>query len=210
VAVGTVGDGLRSYLAWPGGLVVPTVAGSRSTDLLSGLGPGPLVAGDRLGAGPRTGTLRDHLAGPPPGDRIRLRVLPGPHPDWFPADVLPGLAAQPLAVDPSSDRVGLRLTPARRVPRATGELDSQGMVTGAVQVPPDGHPVVLGPDHATLGGYPVVAVVIAADRWKLGQCRPGDRVWLVPVSFDEAADALAATRRLLHTAAVGRYPVVAG
>ncbi|HVX23013.1 MAG TPA: 5-oxoprolinase/urea amidolyase family protein [Acidimicrobiales bacterium] len=210
VAVGPVRDGVRSYLGWAGGLAVPPVAGSRSTDLLSGLGPGPLVAGDRVGAGPPAGALRDHLAGWPPGDRTTLRVLPGPHPEWFPDDALAVLAADPLVVGDDSDRVGLRLAPSRPVPRLAGELDSQGMVTGAVQVPPDGHPVVLGPDHATLGGYPVVAVVIDADRWKLGQCRPGDRVRLLPVSVDEAAAARAATRRLLDTAVVGRYPVVAG
>jgi len=210
VSIGAVGDALRSYVAWAGGLVVPTVAGSRSTDRLSGVGPGPLIVGDRIGAGPAAGSLHDHLAGPRPADHTTFRVLPGPHPEWFPADVLDMLAAADLVVGDASDRVGLRLRPSRPVQRRSGELDSQGMVTGAVQVPPDGHPVVLGPDHATLGGYPVAAVVIGADRWKLGQCRPGDRVRLLPVSEAAAADARAAASRLLDTAPVGCYPVVAG
>ena len=84
------------------------------------------------------------------------------------------------------------------------------MVTGAVQVPPDGDPVVLGPDHATLGGYPVLAVVIRADRATLGQCRPGDRVELVPVSMDDADRAGRDLDRALAGAVVGHYPVLPG
>lgn len=210
VEVRLVRDGLRSYLAWAGGLVVPAAVGSRSTDQLTGIGVGPLLPGDRLGVGPATGSLRDHLAADPPGDHSVLRVLGGPHPEWFPATALDDLAAEPLVVDGSSDRVGLRLVPAAPIRRKAGELDSQGMVTGAVQVPPDGRPVVLGPDHATLGGYPVVAVVITADLWKVGQCRPGDRVRLVPVTGDDAAAALADFRRVLSSGPIGRYPVVAG
>jgi allophanate hydrolase subunit 2 len=84
------------------------------------------------------------------------------------------------------------------------------MVTGAVQVPPAGEPIVLGPDHATLGGYPVAAVVIAADHGLLGQCGPGTAVRLVPVGFDEAEVAFAARRRLVAGAVEGHYPLAAG
>jgi allophanate hydrolase subunit 2 len=91
-----------------------------------------------------------------------------------------------------------------------GELDSQPMVRGAVQVPPGGEPIVLGPDHATLGGYPVQAVVIAADHGLLGQCGPGTAVRFVPVSPEEAQEALRARRRLLAGAVVGHYPLAAG
>jgi KipI family sensor histidine kinase inhibitor len=214
IAVGRLRTGLRSYLAWAGGLVVPDVLGSRSTDRLASLGPGRLQAGDRLGAGPATGRLADHLEPDGSadhdrdGDEVALRVLPGPHPDRFPSAVLDDLAATPMTVDGASDRIGLRLDgPVRRGP---GELASLGMVTGAVQVPPDGRPVVLGPDHATLGGYPVAAVVITADHWKLGQCRPGDRVRFVPVTTAEAAAARAALDRSMASAVVGRYPTEAG
>ncbi len=218
VAVGRLRTGLRAYLAWAGGLVVPDVLGSRSTDRLTSLGPGRLQAGDRLGAGPATGRLADRL-GPDGavdrdgdrggrGDVVSLRVLPGPHPDRFPSTVLDDLATTPMTVDGASDRIGLRLD--GRVRRAPGELASLGMVTGAVQVPPDGRPVVLGPDHATLGGYPVVAVVITADRWKLGQCRPGDRVRFVPVTAAEAVAARVALDRSMAAAVVGRYPTEAG
>ena len=88
-----------------------------------------------------------------------------------------------------------------------GGLDSQGVVTGAVQVPPDGDPVVLMPDHATLGGYPVLAVVVAADHGLLGQCAPGTRVRLVPVTPADADEARRLARRELEGAVVGTYPL---
>ena len=91
-----------------------------------------------------------------------------------------------------------------------GELDSQGVVTGAVQVPPDGDPVILMPDHATLGGYPVLAVVASADHGRLGQCAPGTRVRLVPVDLAAAHEAARTARRVLERAVVGHYPLAVG
>ena len=228
LAVGPVRGGLRAYVAVAGGLGVPAVLGSTGTDLLARLGPGPLVAGDALGLAGRPGPMADRLA--PEGRRAVgaaarrvLRVLPGPHAEWFRPGVLEELAGAAWTVEPTSSRVGLRLRRAAEadagdgpggagaagVWRRPGELDSQGMVTGAVQVPPSGEPVVLGPDHATLGGYPVAAVVIRADRWVIGQCRPGDEVSLEPVTPREAGLALAAHRRAAR-AVTGRYPTAAG
>jgi allophanate hydrolase subunit 2 len=115
---------------------------------------------------------------------------------------------------PHSNRVGIRLRAEGRAPSlrsagsATGELDSQGVVTGAVQVPPDGDPVVLMPDHATLGGYPVLAVVASADHGRLGQCAPGTVVRLVPVDLTAARAEARAARRSLERAVVGHYPLV--
>jgi len=220
VAIRRLTSGLRAYVAWPGGVGVPLVMGSRSTDVLAGLGPGALVAGDVLGAYDRAGHLGDRLAAGTPGQggatpraTRRLRVVAGPHPAWFPADALARLAETRFVVDPASDRVGVRLRPvdgAGIVERRPGELGSQGMVTGAIQVPPDGRPVILGPDHGTLGGYPVVAVVIRADLWVVGQCRPGDEVELEPVSGAEAVAARLALERTVAHAVVGRYPTVPG
>ncbi|MGP8059574.1 MAG: 5-oxoprolinase/urea amidolyase family protein [Acidimicrobiales bacterium] len=214
LAVGAVRAGLRAAVAVSGGLVVPAVMGSRATDTLSWTGPGPVRAGDELGLGSerhRAG-LADHLVpGAPAGAPRSLRVVAGPHREWFGADALARLVERDYVVDEASDRVGLRLR-ALGVPadlgRRPGELESVGMVTGAVQVPPDANPVVLGPDHATLGGYPVLAVVIRADRGVLGQCRPGDRVRLEAVSMDEAERAGRSLDRWLGQAAVGRYPVL--
>jgi allophanate hydrolase subunit 2 len=94
--------------------------------------------------------------------------------------------------------------------RILGDVESRGMVTGAVQVPPSGEPVILMPDHPTLGGYPVAAVVITADRGVLGRCRPGDSVRLVPVGPDEATMAFEHLARRLASAVAGRYPIATG
>jgi KipI family sensor histidine kinase inhibitor len=222
LVLGLTRGGARGYLAVAGGLVVPEVMGSASTDTLSWLGPGVLRAGDELAIGRASGRPAGHLrptgGGRPPGSgpdsgpgRYELRVLPGPDTAWFAPDLPARLRAARFVVGDMSNRVGLRLVPAgggAGISRLAGEVASRGMVTGAVQVPPSGHPIVLGPDHATLGGYPVAAVVIAADLGLLGQCRPGDAVRLVPVEAAEARRAWQDNERALAGALVGRYPVL--
>jgi KipI family sensor histidine kinase inhibitor len=219
LVVGPVHAGFRTYLAVAGGLVGPLVLGSGATDQLGALGPGPVVRGAVLWAGQPSPPLGDHLAAGVDravgeGEPITLRVVPGPHPERFAPGALAALAARPFTVDGQSNRVGLRLRPtAHAVPsRATVgptvELDSQGTVTGAIQVPPDGDPVILLGDHATLGGYPVIAVVAVADQGLLGQCAPGAVVQLVAVDFDQARAARQARARSGRTAVVGHYPLV--
>jgi KipI family sensor histidine kinase inhibitor len=218
LAVGTLATGLRSYLAVAGGLSLPPLLGSASTDMLCALGPGPLATKDAVALAGPPGPMADHL-GPDAwrvlskGQEARrtLRVLPGPHPEWFGAGVVEELAGQAWVVEGTSNRVGVRLRPAGGdgLARRPGEIDSVGMVTGAVQVPPDGRPVILGPDHATLGGYPVVAVVVSADRWLLGQCRPGDEIAFQPVTPGEAMQALAEVSRAARSVS-GTYPAVVG
>jgi len=98
--------------------------------------------------------------------------------------------SRPYRVDPASDRRGLRLTgPA--VIHARVEMASQGVLPGAIQVPPDGQPIILGWDGPVTGGYPVIAGVISADLPRLAQLRPGDAVRFVTIEW-EAARALAA------------------
>ncbi|HEY0187408.1 MAG TPA: biotin-dependent carboxyltransferase family protein [Cellulomonas sp.] len=181
--------GLRLYLAVRGGVDVPPVLGSRASDQLSGLGPAPVRAGDELPVG-RLG--RDAAQPWPeplrawpgtaqaPGPAV-LRVLPGPRPDWFVPDALADLSAAVYRVTPASNRVALRLDgpPVRRTDR--GELPSEPLVPGAVQVPPDGRPVVFGADHPVTGGYPVLAVVLPSDLDLAAQLAPGAPVRLVPV-----------------------------
>ena len=103
-------------------------------------------------------------------------MLPGPRADWFAADALDALTSQPWRMSLSSNRVGIRLEgkPLARV--RDEELRSEGLVTGALQVPPNGLPILLGPDHPTTGGYPVLAVVCSEDLWLAGQLRPGETV----------------------------------
>jgi KipI family sensor histidine kinase inhibitor len=218
IVVGRLRGGLRAYLAVAGGFVGPAVLGSCSSDQLSGLGPGALGRGSDLWAGAMQPPLGDHLeagttTGAAGGEPTVLRVVPGPHPESFPAGSMAQLGSMRFTIGGESNRVGLRLhrdplsPPLQRAPGPPVELDSQGMVTGAVQVPPDGEPVILLPDHATLGGYPVVAVVAAADLGRLGQCAPGDAVVLVPIDHEQAADAWRDHRRRMARAVVGHYPL---
>jgi biotin-dependent carboxylase-like uncharacterized protein len=169
---------LRSYLAVRGGVAVEPVLGSRSTDSLSGLGPEPLRAGTLLPVGD-TGELPPiHVdQAPPPGRRAGvLRVLPGPRDDWFAPGALEALCGRPYVVSQDSNRVGVRLHGPELVRAREGELPSEGMVTGAVQVPPSGQPIVFLADHPPTGGYPVIAVVLTADLPVAAQLRPGDPV----------------------------------
>jgi KipI family sensor histidine kinase inhibitor len=205
VTVGTLERGLRGYLAVSGGIDVPAVLGSRSTDVLSHLGPGALAGGDVLGLGPPgrpRGRLRPVEA---PVTPTRLRVVVGP--DEFPADTLARFVATAWEVDSASDRIGVRLR-AQTLPTGAGaESGSRGMVTGAVQLPPDGRPIVLLCDHATVGGYPVIATVASADLGLLGQLAPGDTVGFVVVDLGEAVRARAQRELEVHSAVDGWYPV---
>jgi biotin-dependent carboxylase-like uncharacterized protein len=159
--VGTVTSGVRGYVAVAGGVAVDPVLGSRSTDLLSGLGPAPLRDGDVLPVGVPARPPAPPAAAPWPGPptELILPVRPGPRADWFTPAALRTLTSATYRVSPHSNRIGLR-TEGPPLERARdGELPSEGMVLGAVQVPPDGRPVVFLHDHPTTGGYPVVAVV---------------------------------------------------
>jgi KipI family sensor histidine kinase inhibitor len=181
VQVGAAAAGLRTYLAVRGGIDVPPVLGSRSADLRSGLGPPPLRPGDRLPVGAPPEPPPDDASGTAPalpaaGEAVRIRVVPGPRDDWFAAGALKLLCGTDYTVTPASDRTGIRLDgPA--LPRARHEeLPSEGLVTGALQVPPGGRPILLLADHPTTGGYPVIAVVATADIGLAAQLRPGARL----------------------------------
>ncbi|MCX5214036.1 biotin-dependent carboxyltransferase family protein [Kitasatospora sp. NBC_00240] len=175
VEVGAATHGVRSYLAVAGGIAVPPVLGSRSADLLSGLGPPPLAAGTVLPVGPppapRPRPELVPLPAPPTGLVLRLHL--GPRADWFEPRAVARLARDRYRVAAASNRIALR-TDGPPVDRARGgELPSEGMVLGAVQVPPDGRPVIFLADHPTTGGYPVVGVVPPADLAAAAQARPG-------------------------------------
>jgi len=205
VRIGRMAAGLRAYLAVAGGLATPALFGSRSSDTLTGLGPGPLRAGDRLAlgpAGPSRGGLPEVVRRPGP---TVLRVVPGPH------GTADGLTASGWEVGADVDRIGLRLT-AVSGPGIDGgpPRPSTPMVTGAVQVPPDGRPIVLLPDHATVGGYPVVACVATVDLPLLGQLAPGDRVAFEAVDASTAATLARHARDAAAAGVTGWFPTRAG
>lgn len=178
VEVGAATSGLRAYVAVSGGIEVDEVLGSRSTDLLSGLGPDPVTAGDELALGVVSGRPVPVDTPREPRRRGVLRVLLGPRHDWFDPGALEALDGATYAVGSSSNRIGLRLEGDAVRWSSTDELPSEGMVLGAVQVPPNGQPVVFLRDHPTTGGYPVVGVVVADDLATCAQLRPGEQVTL--------------------------------
>jgi biotin-dependent carboxylase-like uncharacterized protein len=170
--VGRATAGVRSYIAVAGGITVDPVLGSRSTDTLSGLGPARLTDGMLLPTGQpyRDPAWAAHLL-PLIADELVLGVRLGPRDDWFdPA----GLFAAAYTISPVSNRVAARLAGPALTRTRTGELPSEGLVLGAIQVPTDGQPLIFLADHPTTGGYPVIGVV--DDVTPLAQARPGTTV----------------------------------
>jgi biotin-dependent carboxylase-like uncharacterized protein len=174
--VGRCVGGVRTYICVRGGIEVDAVLGSRSTDLLTGLGPGPLRTGDVLEIGSVPGDAPAPLVGTVPGSGLSdtpvLRVIPGPRDDWFTAAALQTLCSEQWRVSSSSNRVGIRLDGPPLERARHDELRSEGLVTGALQVPASGRPILLMQDHPTTGGYPVIAVVRSDDLWLAGQLAP--------------------------------------
>jgi biotin-dependent carboxylase-like uncharacterized protein len=192
LAVRRTAPGVRGYLAVAGGVDVPAVLGSRSADTLAGLGPRRLAAGDRLGVSVVEPPLRSWVAPVADGP---LRVVAGPHEDWFTPEArrLTGT----YTVTPAADRVGLRLDGPPLERARDGELPVTGLVAGALQVPPDGRPILLLANHGPTGGYPVVAVVATADLPAAAQARPGQPLRFRIITRDEAVAAYAALRATL-------------
>lgn len=172
--------GARGYVAVRGGLDARVALGSRATDLLAGLGPAALGAGDIV-------RVRDDVAAPipvappagwgaPHDDELELELAPGPRADWFAPAVLATLYDTVWTVSNHADRVGARLEGPELARARTGELASEGMVPGALQVPPSGRPTILLADGPVTGGYPVIAVVTDASLDLVAQARPGTRI----------------------------------
>jgi biotin-dependent carboxylase-like uncharacterized protein len=182
VRLGPARSGVRSYLAVAGGIAVPPVLGSRSTDTLAGIGPPVLAAGDVLPVGGSPGppaAVDAHAVRRAPSPVV-VRLVPGPRVDWFAGDVLVSMASAAYTVLADSNRVALRLDgPVPQRARA-GELPSEGLALGAVQVTPSGRPLVFLRDHPTTGGYPVVGVVPRADLDLCAQLRPGEQIRFRP------------------------------
>ena len=173
--------GLRFVIAVRGGLDAAPALGSRAGDTLAGLGPAALAAGDVVpvgdaglrpvepGASPRTL--------PAPGELVDLEITLGPRDDWFSVSAIETLTRQEWTVTPRSDRVGIRLDGEVPLERSTsGELPSEGAVTGAIQVPPDGQPVLFLPDHPLTGGYPIIGALTDRSLDLAGQLAPGVRL----------------------------------
>ncbi len=173
--------GLRYVVGVRGGLAAASALGSRASDTLAGLGPDPLAAGAIVAVGDAGVHAVDPVATPrelpAPGDLVELDITLGPRDDWFTASALVALTTQEWLVTPRSDRVGIRLQGDVPLERATqGELPSEGAVTGAIQVPPDGQPVLFLPDHPLTGGYPIIGALTDRCLDLAAQLPPGARI----------------------------------
>ena len=180
LTIGPRRRGFRSYLAVRGGVEAEQVLGSRSTDTLSGLGPAPLAAGIFIHAGEAT---ESRVVSNPevqpdfPGEGVTvLDVVPGPREDWFDAAAVASFYHQEWEVTPRSNRIGMRLTGQALARSRQGELASEGTVAGALQVPPEGMPVLFLADHPVSGGYPVIGVVVDHQLDLAGQVPIGGRI----------------------------------
>jgi antagonist of KipI len=192
-------SGARAYLAFDGGIEVEPVLGSRATDLRSrfgGLDGRALRPGDRLRLGP-AGRNAARRAAPsrPATSASAVRVLPGPHLDRFAPGALERLCDQGWTVSPNADRMGCRLDGGPLEHGAEPEVPSLGLPLGAIQVPPDGRPIVALADRPVTGGYPVLAVVARADIGLIAQRIPGDTLSFRVTTSHEALDALAEAER---------------
>jgi biotin-dependent carboxylase-like uncharacterized protein len=170
-------QGVRNYLAVRGGFEVPLVLGSRSTDVLSNLGPAPLRPGTQLVVGRPDRPMPGVEQAPPPPRRTRLEVSPGPRRDWFTEEAWLALTGEPWTANANSNRVAVRLDGPRLQRAVTDELPPEGLIRGAIQVPLSGRPIVFLADHPVTGGYPVIAVLSDQGCDDAAQLRPGDEVW---------------------------------
>jgi 5-oxoprolinase (ATP-hydrolysing) subunit C len=174
--IGTAIQGMRAYFCIRGGIQSKPILESRSS-------LAPLQAGAELPCLPGTvghRFIRTNLLARQ--DANRLRVLSGPQRDWFPGDLF---FQQPYRVTPASNRMGLRLA-ADPLPFPARELVSEPVAPGAVQVTSNGQCIVLGVEGQTIGGYPKIAQVIAADLHKLSQLRPDENIRFIEVNLAEA------------------------
>ncbi|GAB3186912.1 5-oxoprolinase subunit B/C family protein [Nesterenkonia suensis] len=216
VHLGAPHRGLRAVVAVRGGFAAEPVLGSASADTMSGLGPAPLQAGDRLGIAdavvapvgePEPTTLPEAE----PDGALALRFTRGPRDDWFAEEEMHRLQTQRWTVTPESNRIGIRfglpaaaedgtedaLEPQPLERARDGELPSEGVPRGSLQMPPAGLPVLFLHDHPVTGGYPVIGVVIEEDLPAAAQLAPGDVVALRavdPVTLLPAGTAPADTR----------------
>lgn len=200
---GRIVQGARAYLAVADGIQTPPVLGSRATHLVSHMGGfngRALQSGDRVpirnSPEPRPQRKSVGLTLPSKG-RALLRVIPGPQADWFQADALRAIASVSFRVSPQSNRMGYRLQGPPLVRARDGELISEPLGIGAIQVPAAGEPILLMADRQTAGGYPKIGYVISADLPIAGQLAPGDFIEFHVCTHQEAVTALISRERQL-------------
>jgi antagonist of KipI len=205
--LGPTQSGARCYLCVQGGIAVAPFLGSASTHILSGLGGldgRPLRKGDVLNIGPAAASFRERTLAPHALERLSshgvLRVTPGPQSDSFPGSSRQLFYSSPYRVTEEANRMGLRLEGPPIPALSGGDMITEGVALGAIQVPSGGMPIILFVEQQTTGGYPKIANVISADLPALGQLRPRNEVRFELVAW-EAARALRREQENLLTSA---------
>ena len=176
-------SGVYGYLGARGGFAVASVLGSAATDTLAHIGPKPLVAGGWVGlahARAAAVTAEAPPALPRPGDIVEIEVIMGPRADWFPPETLARFTAQDWLVTQESSRIGKRLEGEALTRPDHRELPSEATMTGAIQIPHSGQPVLFLADHPLTGGYPVIATVAPRHLSLAAQAPPGARLRFCP------------------------------
>ena len=206
LTLGPTRSGARCYLCVRGGIEVKAFLGSASTHILSGLGGfegRALRKGDVMKIGAASGSARtprlSARALKEMQPRKVLRVTPGPQEDWFPEASRRVFYENAYRVAEETNRMGIRLEGASVAKATEGELTSEGVSLGAVQVPEGGLPILLFVEQQTTGGYPKIANVISADFHSLGQLRPRDEIRFERVDWETARSLLVEQEELLES-----------
>ncbi len=204
VRMGPTSSGARCYFCVQGGIAVKPFLGSASTHILSGLGGfdgRALRKGDVLCIGAASMDFRRRTIAPRALEHLSrrnvLRVTAGPQVDWFSGSSLRSFCAGTYRVGEQSNRMGLRLEGAAITQQGAGQMITEGVSLGAVQVPAGGAPIILFVEQQTTGGYPKIANVIAADLHRVGQLRPRDEIRFEEVTFDAARSLLVEQEKML-------------
>jgi biotin-dependent carboxylase-like uncharacterized protein len=185
VRIGSIRGAARAYLCVAGGL-----AQTERPQLSRRLGAGDVVFLDTL---PRPGPSGPARFGASPADsevadkQVRIRVLPGPQRGRFDPEGLAAFFGSPYRVSASSDRRGIRLEGAAIANRESSEIAPEGTALGAIQVPGDGQPIILGPDRPVTGGYAKIATVVAADFPRVARAAPGALLRFEEVSLADVS-----------------------
>ena len=194
--IGAATNGCRGYLAFYGGIQVPEVMGSRSTDMkchIGGMEGRPIKAGDILEVSePDEKTFSSLLAEGLTANEVKyssdieVRVIPGPQDEAFTEKGWNDFLSSSYEITPDSDRMGLRLAGLPIESKNGTDIVSDGIVFGSIQVTAAGNPIVLMADHQTTGGYAKIATVLSLDLPLLAQARPGDKVRFRKISVEDA------------------------
>lgn len=191
LSLGYAKEGCRTYIAVSGGIDVPEVMGSRSTNLKCAIGGyhgRALKAGDMLELfEPLTDyeEVKDNrYERPDYGKQLTLRVVMGPQEEYFSEKGIDTFLSDTYSVTDASDRMGCRLEGAAIESVNGTDIVSDAIVPGAIQIPPNGKPIVLLRDRQTTGGYAKIATVVSGDLWKLAQAKPGDKVTFQKVELE--------------------------